>query len=88
VGSRPLEMSGSEVRKFQRRLDATVRALITEGIAEGSIKPCHPGLFSALLFGALNWVPHWHKETGKLSVDEVVNAFMDMLVHGIATPAR
>jgi AcrR family transcriptional regulator len=89
VGSRPLDMMpGGEIRQFQRRLDNTVRALITEGIADGSIKPCHPGLFSALLFGALNWVPRWYSETGKLDVSEVVDTFMEMLIHGIATPQR
>src|SRR3990167_2127834 len=89
VGSRPLDMvPGGEIRQFQRRLDSTVRALITEGIADGSIKPCHPGLFSALLFGALNWVPRWYSETGKLDVTEVVDHFMDMLTQGVATPQR
>jgi len=88
VGSRPLELTGNEIRQFQRRLDTTVRALITEGIADGSIKPCHPGLFSALLFGALNWVPHWYRDSGKLGVEEVANQFMDMITQGIATPQR
>lgn len=89
VGSRPLEMTpGGEIRQFQRRLDATVRDLITEGIADGTIKPCDPGMFSALLFGALNWVPRWHSETGKLSIPQVADTFMDMLVDGIAARRR
>ena len=88
VGARPLEGAGSDIRQFQRRLDTTVRALVTEGVADGTIKPCHPGLFSALLFGALNWVPHWYKESGKLGVDEVANQFMDMITGGIAAPQR
>lgn len=87
VGLRPLEASpGGEIRKFQRRLDATVRALITEGIAEGVFVSCNPSLFSALLFGALNWVPRWYDQRGRLSIDEVVDAFMDVLIHGIARP--
>ena len=89
VGSRPLEMMpGGDIREFQRRLDNTVRDLITEGIADGSIKPCHPGLFSALLFGGLNWVPRWHNATGRLSIPEVADSFMDMLLNGVATPQR
>lgn len=89
VGAGPLEMTpGGEIRQFQRRLDNTVRGLITEGIADGSIKPCDPGMFSALLFGGLNWVPRWHKASGRLSVAEVADTFMDMLIGGIAASRR
>jgi len=85
VGSRPLDLgSTNEIRQFMQRLDVTVRNLIVEGIADGSIRPCHPGMFSALLFGALNWVPRWHKRSGKLGVAEVADTFMEMLTQGIA----
>ncbi len=89
VGSRPLDLlPGGEIRQFQRRLDTTVRDLVTEGMADGSIKPCHVGLFSALLFGALNWVPRWYKAGDKLSIEQVVDSFMDILLYGLATPQR
>lgn len=89
VGFRPLDIApGGEIRKFQRRLDDTVRNLITEGIADGSVKPCHPGLFSSMLFGSLNWVPRWYSDDGKLDIDHIVDAFMDMLTTGIATSRR
>lgn len=85
VGSRPLDMMpGGEIRKFQRRLDATVRQLVVEGIADGTIQPCHPGLVSAMLFGSLNWVPRWFDNRGKLTLEQVVDAFLDMLISGIA----
>lgn len=89
VGSRPLDtQAGEEIQRFKRRLDQTVRNLITEGIADGSIRPCHPGLFCAMLFGALNWVPRWHKDSGKFSSQDVADSFMDMLIHGVASPSR
>lgn len=91
VGSRPLEMtSDGGIRAFQRRLDTTVRELVAAGIADGSIRPCDPALFGALLFGALNWVPRWHRETGRLSLAQVVDGFLDMLLLGVASgaPAR
>ena len=86
VGSRPLDAGTSnEIRLFKQRLDVTVRNLITEGIADGSIRPCHPGMFSAMLFGAMNWVPRWHKEDGKYSIEDVADSFMNMLTQGIAS---
>ena len=87
VGARPLALApDNRIRQFQRRIDTTVRALLIEGVADGSLRPCDPGIFSALLFGALNWVPHWHRNTGKLSVQQVVDSFMDLLTTGIAAP--
>lgn len=85
VGLRPLTTDASvDIRRFQRRLDMTARDLITEGIASGDIKPCVPALLSAMLFGMLNWVPQWYKADGKFSIDEVVDTFMNTLIHGIA----
>lgn len=88
VGAGPLDnMTGDDVRQFQRRLDHTVRALITEGIAAGVVKPCHPGMVSALLFGALNWVPRWYSGKGSFSIQDVADNFVDTVVKGIGTDA-
>ncbi|RZJ23833.1 MULTISPECIES: TetR/AcrR family transcriptional regulator [unclassified Acinetobacter] len=84
VGARPLDIgSGEQIKSFQRRLDLTVRELIQEGIADGKIKPCSPGMFSAMLFGALNWVPRWYKEDHELNVSEIADMFMDTFIDGI-----
>ncbi|MCW5653377.1 TetR/AcrR family transcriptional regulator [Hydrogenophaga sp.] len=89
VGSRPLDTSaGAEIQQFKRRLDHTVRDLVTEGIADGTFRPCHPGMVSAMLFGALNWVPRWYSEQGKFSIQDVADNFLDTLVNGIAGTRR
>ena len=59
-----------------------------EGIADGSFRPLDPSIFAALLFGALNWVPRWHKDAGKLSIQQVVDSFMDLLTKGIEVSRR
>jgi AcrR family transcriptional regulator len=88
VGARPLEGDPSDkIRDFQRKLDSTVRALVKEGVGSGELNACDPGLVSAMLFGTLNWVPHWYRPEGRLTLDEVVNRFIDMLVHGIEAQA-
>ncbi len=89
VGERPLDaVPGGEIRKFQRRLDRAVRDLVVEGIADGSVRPLDPAMVSAMLFGALNWVPHWYDPNGKLSVDQVADTFADMLAQGIEARPR
>lgn len=87
VGPKPLSgPKGSEIRAFQRTLDQTVRGLIAEGVADGSLRPCNQGLVAAMLFGALNWVPQWYKASGPLSVEQISDAFVAMLVQGVGVP--
>ncbi|MBU3845744.1 MAG: TetR/AcrR family transcriptional regulator [Candidatus Acinetobacter avistercoris] len=84
VGARPLDIgSGNEIKAFQRRLDLAVRALLEEGIADGKFKPCSAGLFSAMLFGSLNWVPRWYQEGHGKTIPEIADFFMTTLIEGI-----
>jgi len=88
VGARPLDLRSKEILDFKTRLDTTVRELVAEGVARGELLPCDPALVSALYFGALNWVPHWFREHGRLALDEVVDAFMDMIFNGLVVRRR
>jgi len=88
VGSQALDkIPGGEVRKYQKRLDQAVRDLVLEGIDSGSIRPCDPALVSAMMFGALNWVPRWLKPKHGMSVEQVAEGFCEILVQGIGRPA-
>jgi AcrR family transcriptional regulator len=83
VGEFPLESeSGEEIRRFKRKLDSAVRTLVQEGIASGAMRSVHAGMVSALLFGALNWVPHWYRDGGRLSVEAIADAFVDLITQG------
>jgi AcrR family transcriptional regulator len=85
VGPRPLNGNpGDKIREFQRKLDSTVRGLVKEGVASGELRQVvDPALLTAMLFGTLNWVPNWYRAEGRLTLDEIVDRFVDMLVHGI-----
>jgi len=84
VGERPLALApGGKIKAFQRRLDMALRDLTMEGVLGGQLRPVDPSLVSAMLFGALNWVPRWFRPGKRLSVEDVADAFVDMLVQGI-----
>jgi AcrR family transcriptional regulator len=88
VGERPLALApGGKIKEFQRRLDMAVRELTMEGVLSGQLRPVDPGLVSAMLFGALNWVPRWFRPDKRLSLDEVADAFVDMLALGVVPRA-
>ena len=46
------------------RFERALRALVKEGIEDGSIVPCDPKLAIFVILGALNWVPKWFKPSG------------------------
>ena len=67
--------------KFERAL----RALVREGIADGSVAPCDPKLAIFVILGAMNWVPKWYNPSGPRSGKEIAEALSIYLVRGLQT---
>jgi len=44
------------MRASKKSVDLTFRRYITEGIADGSIKPCDAKLSAFAIAGSLNWI--------------------------------
>jgi AcrR family transcriptional regulator len=76
--------SAERLRGLKRQIDAAMRELIEEGIADGSIAPADPMLLAFTLAGALNWPARWYKENGKTSAEEFASAMVDVLTKGFA----
>ena len=64
--------------------DARLRAIIDQGIADGSIAARNVKLAGFLVMGAVNWVPRWFSNEGPSSGAEVAEAFVRMLENGLA----
>ena len=67
----------------RRALDQTVRELIEQGVADGTIAPCKPKLATAALFGAFNWVPHWNIEGGRGAYADIADNFLTIFLEGL-----
>ena len=46
------------------RFERALRALVKEGIEDGSVVPCDPKLTIFVILGAMNWVAKWFKPSG------------------------
>ncbi|HEX5231264.1 MAG TPA: TetR/AcrR family transcriptional regulator [Bradyrhizobium sp.] len=46
------------------RFERALRALVREGIEDGSVVPCDPKLAIFVILGAMNWVAKWFKPSG------------------------
>ena len=72
-----------EVRALKRRIDASIRAYIEEGIADKSIAPCDVKLASFAMSGAINWIGNWYKPSGPLSATEIAGHFTHLFTEGL-----
>jgi AcrR family transcriptional regulator len=72
-----------EVRALKRRIDASIRGYIEEGIADKSITPCDAKLASFAMSGAINWIGTWYKPSGPLSGMEIAGHFTQLLTEGL-----
>ena len=70
--------------KFERAL----RALVREGIEDGSVVPCDPKLAIFVILGAMNWVPKWFKPSGAWTPEQLTVALCQIFERAqSSTPA-
>ena len=85
VGEDPLSPAGRrKLRGLKAELDHEFRALIEQGIAEGSLAPCDPKLAAFTLAGALSWIGRWYDPRGPLSAEAVARESTAMLMNGLS----
>lgn len=83
-GTTPLDqMSREQVAPAFRRIDQAVRAMIVEGIKDGSIAPCEPKIAAFSLFGSLHWMTSWYRPDGEFSADELGEQIFAIFEQGL-----
>lgn len=74
--------SRERFRSFKRRIDGDMRALIGEGMADGSIVAGDVRLLAFTVAGALNWAARWHDPQGALAPAELARSMVALLSAG------
>lgn len=59
------------------------RETIDAGIADGSLRPFDVRLAGIGILSACNWFTQWYRPDGRLSVDEIADAFGELFVGGL-----
>ncbi|HZH09744.1 MAG TPA: TetR/AcrR family transcriptional regulator [Microvirga sp.] len=84
VGEDPLPpATRKELRALKGRIDKRFRSVITEGIEDGSIRPCDPKMAAFAAAGALSWIARWYDPRGPLNPEQLADQMIDLLVHGV-----
>lgn len=57
--------------------------LYLEGVRSGEVRDLDPKLVCRTLLGACNWLYRWYRPDGAMSIDELADFMVDLLLHGI-----
>jgi TetR/AcrR family transcriptional regulator, cholesterol catabolism regulator len=70
------------------RFERLLRQCVTDAVKQGALRDVDPALATRLLLSGLNYLPRWHKPTGRLSAVQVVEQYLDMVLTGLAARRR
>lgn len=73
----------NEIIARRDKFDRGFRAIIQEGIDDGSIRKCDPKLADLMIMGAVNWIPKWYSPEGARTGREIAEGFVALMVHGL-----
>ncbi len=76
-----------EILALSRAHSARFEALLEEGIADGSIRPCDVRMTGNAIMGALNWIPKWHHGDPDVA-RQVIATFPGILSSGLSAEAE
>ncbi len=76
--------SAARFRALKREIDDALRAMISDGVADGSIDAPDIRLTAFTLAGALNWPARWHRTEGSESAETIATTMVDILTNGLA----
>lgn len=65
------------------QFDQGIRAIIQEGMDQGSFRPGDPKMLEFAMMGAVNWIAKWFDPAGEQTSDTIGDAFADYLVGGL-----
>jgi AcrR family transcriptional regulator len=74
----------NRIRRLRRDVDRLYRGLVQQGIDEGSLAPADPKLASFTIAAAIAWISRWYHADGPLSVDDIADQCVDLLMNGLA----
>lgn len=84
VGEDPLPPdSQHKLRRIKAALDQEFRALIAQGVAEGTIAPCDPKVAAFTVAGALSWIGRWYRPDGGLAPAQIADQCVAVLLRGL-----
>ena len=76
--------SRDKVRTLKREIDTILRAVIEDGMQDGSIAKGDARMLGFTLAGAMNWIAHWYRPDGAATAEDISERIVATLLTGLA----
>lgn len=76
-----------EIIRLRDRYEHMVLEVVQEGIRQRIFRVKDPRIVVRMMLGAINWFLRWYRADGRLTVDEIADAYSDCFFYGLLAPA-
>ena len=77
------------IKEKREEFRLNVAKVIAEGIQAGEFQAhLSPGITSLAILGVTNWSYQWFNPAGELSVEELADRYIDIILHGVAAKTQ
>jgi AcrR family transcriptional regulator len=73
----------AEIRRRRDRYEGRFRTLIAEGVASKAFGRVDPSVAALFILTALNGIPIWYRQEGRLSADRIANELAELAVRSV-----
>jgi AcrR family transcriptional regulator len=70
--------------ELRDRYEKLLRACIAQGVESGEFKPVDPAIAGRVVLSMVNGLSRWFRPGGNLTIDQVVEQYIDLLLGGLA----
>jgi AcrR family transcriptional regulator len=75
-----------QIVRLRDRYEQALLAIVHEGVEQRVFRVKDARVTVRMLLGAINWFLRWYRAGGRLTVEEIAEAYVDSIFHGILAP--
>jgi len=76
-----------EIVRLRDEYEHKVLGVVAEGVRQRLFRVKDPRIVVRMMLGAINWFLRWYHVDGRLSVDEIADAYIDCIFYGLLAPS-
>ena len=74
------------IRRLRDDFEKMFRSILDEGVRQRFFRIKDVKVTARVMLGAINWLLRWYRASGRLSIDEIADAYLDFYFYGLLAP--